>query len=519
MVAARTIRRFMPSPLVEALGGIVAEAVGSRIPQSRDSPVLYLEAMTGRDASDAAFPLEPSAEEMRELGRRAVEFVSRFIEDLPASPASDLDDVEDVVRSLATPPGDVGRDFGGILDDVGRGAAKAFNTTGPGYLAFIPGGGLYAAAVADFLACGVNRFVNVWNAAPAFAQIEWTVIRWLCDLFAYPPASGGILTSGGSMANFSAIVTARHAHLGEDFMDGTMYLSDQTHASVAKAAVLAGFPHRNVRAVPTTPDLAMDVQALSEMVQKDRADGLRPFLVVASAGTTNTGVVDPIRDVVRVARDEGLWLHVDGAYGGFFQLTERGRRLFEGIEASDSITLDPHKGMFLPYGTGSLLVRDRQQLRDAHRVGAEYLQDLAAETDIPNFADYSPELSRDFRGLRVWLPLQLHGAGAFRDALDEKLDLTRWLEQGLRATPGFDLPWRADLTVVPFRYRPRSGDPEAFNRRLLERINASRRVFLSSTMIEGRFVLRACIVSFRTHRDRVEEALDIIRSAASDLDR
>jgi aromatic-L-amino-acid decarboxylase len=302
-------------------------------------------------------------------------------------------------------------------------------------------------------------------------------------------------------------------------MDGTMYLSDHTHASVSKAAVLAGFPHRNLRAVPTAPDLAMDVQALAEMVQKDRADGLRPFLVVASAGTTNTGVVDPIRAVVQVAREEGLWVHVDGAYGGFFQLTERGRRLFDGIEASDSITLDPHKGMFLPYGTGSLLVRDRRQLREAHRVGAEYLQDLAAEADIPNFADYSPELSRDFRGLRVWLPLQLHGVGAFREALDEKLDLTRFLEGELRATPGFELPWRADLTVVPFRYRPGSGDPEDFNRRLLERINASRRVFLSSTMIDGRFVLRACIVSFRTHRDRVEEAVQIIRTAAADLDR
>lgn len=475
--------------------------------------------MTMTDASAPTYPLEPSAEEMRAIGQQALDAVVRFIESMPEAPAVDLDGVEEVIRLLAQAPPDAGRPFPAVIADVAQGAAKAFNTTGPGYLAFIPGGGLYAAAVADLLACGFNRFVNVWHAAPGFAQIEWTVIRWLDDLFGLPAGSGGVLTSGGSMANFSAIVTARRALLGEEFLDGTLYFSDQTHASISKSAILAGFPQRNLRVVPTARDLALDVDALREMVQKDRANGLRPFFVVANAGTTNTGRVDPIADIAEVAGQEELWLHADAAYGGFFQLTQRGRAAFAGIEGCDSITLDPHKGMFLPYGTGSLLVRDRAQLREAHHVGAAYLQDLFPEGDIPNFADSSPELSRDFRGLRVWLPLQLHGVDAFREALDEKLDLTAFLDDALRSSPGFELPWQADLTVVPFRYAPRSGDPEAFNRRLLERINASRRVFISSTMIEDRFVLRACIVSFRTHRDRIEEAIDIIRSAAADLDR
>ena len=453
------------------------------------------------------------------MGEAALELLIRFIGDLPASPAVDLDGADEVVAALRPGPQEAGRPLPEILDAVRRGAAKAFNTTGPGYLAFIPGGGLYAAALADFLACGLNRFVNVWNAAPGFAQIEWTVIRWLDDLFGYPAGSGGILTSGGSMANLSAIVTARRALLGEDFQGGTLYLSAQTHASVAKSAILAGFAQSCIRTVPTSSDLALDVEALRDMVQKDRADGLRPFLVVASAGTTNTGKVDPLADVGALAREERMWLHVDGAYGGFFQLTKRGRALFRAIDTADSITLDPHKGMFLPYGTGCLLVRDRRRLREAHMVGADYLQDLAPEADIPNFADYSPELSRDFRGLRVWLPLMLHGVEAFRVALDEKLDLTHLLYEALDDSPGFELPWKPDLTVIPFRYRPRSGDPEEFNRRLLERINASRRVFLSSTMIDGRFVIRACIVSFRTHRDRIEEAIGIIRSSAAELDR
>ncbi len=464
-----------------------------------------------------AYPLEPSTAEMRAMGEAALGFLGRFIEALPTAPASDLD-LADLDRPRLL-PSDAGHDFDPLLKTVEAGARKGFNTAGPGYLAYIPGGGLYAAALADFLACGVNRFVNVWHAAPRFAQIEQDVIAWLSELFAYPREARGILTSGGSMANFSAIVTARHALLGEDSVGGTLYVTEQAHASVAKAAVLAGFPQGAVRVVPTTADLAMDVERLIEILHEDRAQGLRPFCVVASAGTTNTGRVDPIGGLVQIAREQDLWLHVDGAYGGFFQLTDRGRRLFDGIADAHSITLDPHKGMFLPYGTGSLLVREGKLLRDAHHVGAEYLQDLAPEEEIPNFADYSPELSRDFRGLRVWLPLLLHGVGAFRAALDEKLDLTEFLYQSLVETRGFEVPWRPDLSVVAFRYKPSSGDEDSFNRRLLDRINQSKRVFLSSTMIEEKFIIRACILSHRTHRDRVEEAVEIIRSAAAELDR
>jgi aromatic-L-amino-acid decarboxylase len=466
---------------------------------------------------EQAYPLEPSADEMRSMGQVALDFLGRFIEELPAAPASDLD-FSDLGASRPMPSDD-GQAFAELLKQVEAGARKGFNTAGPGYLAYIPGGGLFAAALADFLACGVNRYVNVWNAAPRFAQMEQDVVRWLCDQFEYPDEARGILTSGGSMANFSAVVTARHSLLGEDPVGGTLYVTDQAHASVAKAAVLAGFPRAAIKIVPTTPDLAMDVEHLRAMVRDDRAQGLRPFCVVASAGTTNTGKVDPIADMVRFAKEQDLWLHVDGAYGGFFQLTDRGRLLFQGVSDAQSITLDPHKGMFLPYGTGSLLVREGKLLREAHHVGAEYLQDLAPEEEIPNFADYSPELSRDFRGLRVWLPLMLHGVAAFRSALDEKVDLTQLLYRSLVETPGFEVPWEPDLSVVAFRYKPSTGDPDAFNRRLLDRINQSKRVFLSSTMIEGRLIIRACILSHRTHRDRVEEAVEIIRSAAAELDR
>ncbi|MEA2550756.1 MAG: hypothetical protein QOE25_525, partial [Actinomycetota bacterium] len=210
----------------------------------------------------------------------------------------------------------------------------------------------------------------------------------------------------------------------------------------------------------------------------------------------------------------GLWLHVDGAYGGFFRLTDRGRRWFAGISRADSVTLDPHKGLFLPYGTGALVVRDGNSLRDAHFEGAAYLQDLAPAGELPNYTEYSPELSREWRGLRVWMPLVLHGVGAFREALDEKLDLTRRLYDGLANEALLEIPWDPQLSVVAFCLR--RGDLET-NMRLLQRINASERVFLSSTLVEGRYLIRACIVSHRTHAERIDECIEIVRKAAAEV--
>ncbi|MDQ3530795.1 MAG: pyridoxal-dependent decarboxylase [Actinomycetota bacterium] len=415
---------------------------------------------------------------------------------------------------MKTPPPEQGRDFADLLSVIDVAASKAFDTTGPGYMAFIPSGGLYTAAIASWLAAITNRYVTIAATAPPFVAVEASVVRWLCDLFSLGVGAQGILTSGGSMANFSAIVTAR-AHLqGESFAHGTIYVTEHTHQSVEKAALIAGFPRRAISIVGCTPNLAMDPAALSASARADRAAGRRPFLVVASAGTTNTGAVDPLDVIADIATDEDLWMHVDAAYGGFFQLTDRGRAFFAGIERSDSITLDPHKGMFLPYGIGALVVRDGELLRSAHQVEAHYLQDLNDDHGIPNFTDYSPELTRDFRGLQVWLPLHLHGVGAFRTVLDEKLDLTKILYEGLSGDDNLEVPWEPSLSTVAFRLQDGS---DAANRALLENINASGRVYLSSTVLDGRFTLRVCILAHRTHRVRVDEAMEIIRKEASAL--
>jgi aromatic-L-amino-acid/L-tryptophan decarboxylase len=455
---------------------------------------------------------------MRAMTSGALDAMVEFVRGLPDAPATDQDGVGELAARFREEAPEFGESFDKVLTAVIEASAKGVETGGPGFFGFIPGGGVYSSAVAAFIAFAMNRFVNMWETAPALAQIEATVLRWFSDLFDYPPENLGLLTSGGSMANFSAIVAARKALLSSDFLDGTLYTSEHAHASVTKAAILAGFPQRNVRIVPTTPDLRIDVEQLHHMVDTDRREGFRPFCVIGNAGTTNTGTVDPLVDLVQIAHERRMWVHVDAAYGGFFQLTDRGRRALYGISGADSITLDPHKGMFLPYGTGALLVRDGERLREAHHIDATYMQDVHEDDEIPSFKDYGPELSRDFRGLRVWLPVKLHGLHAFRDALDEKLDLTRLVYDELRATPGFEVPWQPDLTIVPFRYRFSSGDQDEANRRLLGEINASRRVFLTSTRVDGRFTLRVCILSHRSHRERVEECVEIIKRTAATLD-
>lgn len=350
------------------------------------------------------------------------------------------------------------------------------------------------------------------------AQMEAAVIDWFRVLFGFPTAARGVLTTGGSLATLSAVITARHHLLGEDIGRATLYLTSETHSASVKAAALAGLPRSAVRLVPTTPENRMDAALLALMIDEDRAAGRRPFLVVGSAGTTNTGAIDPLPAIADVARREGLWLHIDAAYGGFFQLTDRGRAVFRGIERADSIVLDPHKGMFLPYGTGALLVRDGAALRAAHEIHGPYLHDLAPEAAIPNFADYSAELSRESRGVRVWLPVMRHGLGAFRRALEEKLDLTVWLESELRSIPALEVPWHAELSTIAFRCLDEDATAgDARTAELLRRINDSGRVFLSSTTVQGRLVIRVCILSVHTHRDRVEELVGIIRSALADL--
>ena len=455
---------------------------------------------TGTRCSVAAMGLEPDRAHAEAMLAAASAFVTDFLTTgaAPAAPVADF----------GAAPGEDPGDFDRLLGTIGRAAAQADDTTGPGTFAYFPGGGLFTSAVAELLACTVNRYTGMSAMAPALVAMEEGVLRWLGREFGLPDGGGGLVTSGTSAGTLSALVAARHTVLGGPPRTGTIYVTEHTHHCVAKAARIAGFAADQVRLVPVRDGERMDAAAAEAAIAADRATGRRPFVLVGTAGTTNTGAVDPLADLAEVARRTGVWFHVDAAYGGGFQLTERGRAKLAGIEHADSITLDAHKSLFVPYTAGVLLVRDREALRAAHGADADYLQDLDQDTGLPDYADLGVELSRGFRGLRLWLPLHLHGVGAFRAALDEKLDLAAAAHRELLGMPLL-APSVPDLTVLVFR----APGGDEVNRRLLERIHAGRRIALSSTRIGGAYTLRMCVLNHRTHREHVDEALRIIGKA------
>lgn len=455
--------------------------------------------------------MEFASEELEQIFERLLKFSQSVVEGIEASRASDFSGMENLLTELdeAEPSR---AEFDELLSTLSRASASGMNHLHPGFLAYIPIAGANVSAVADYLAALLNRYVGVQWASPAMAQLEWNALRWVSHIFGYPEEARGVFTSGGSIANFTALVTARRAVLGSSHAQGRVYLSDQAHLSVERAARIAGLQPDCLVTVPRDSNLRMDVSALEEILDSD--DSPPPFLIVASAGTTNTGAVDPINEIVEVAKPRGIWVHVDGAYGGAFVLTEFGRQALRGIEDADSITMDPHKGMFLSMGLGCVLVRDGVHMRTAHLGEAEYLQTADEDKGVPNMSDYSLELTRPFRGIRLWLALKLFGWEPFRDALDRNRQLAVSLYESIGDGGRFEVPWYPDLTTVCFRLNGRN---DSENERLLAEINKRGRVLLSSTKIDGRTYLRACFLSHRSSEETLEHARADIQSAADAL--
>lgn len=451
-----------------------------------------------------SLPLEPDQSERRRLIADILAYLDEFYGGLGSLPVGGSALEDDQLERLGALPPEEGRPIGEILAVVEQANRSGSLHPSGGHMAYIPNGGLFAGAAGAFLGAALNRYTGVAQGAPGLAALESSVIHWLTELFELGNGgAAGVLLSGGSMANFTALVAARTARLPEDFLAGTIYASPHAHHSVTKAARLAGFPAGAVRLVAVDTDLRMDPDDLVSRVIADRAQGHTPFLVVGSAGTTDTGAVDPLADLAAVAHEQGLWFHVDGAYGGFFQLTERGRKRLVGIGAADSITLDPHKGLSIPFGVGALLVRDRDTLLDANAGKGAYLQDH--DPDALDFSSLGPELTRPSRGLHVWLPLHLHGVAAFRANLDEMLDLAAMAYERIRHLPGIERVWKPDLSIVAFQA---TDDERA--RRALIRANATGEVFLSSTTIDGRYTIRLALLNRRTERRHVDTAIDLL---------
>ncbi len=379
---------------------------------------------------------------------------------------------------------------------------------------------MFPAALGDLLADVGNRYVGIRFAAPAAAQMERSLVEWMGGLVGYPATAGGDLTSGASIANLEGIVTAREAFgiRSADVPRIVVYLTSQTHHCIEKALRISGLAECIVRRVDLDDGMRMRPERLDAMIRADVVAGLHPWLVVATAGTTDTGAVDPLAAIADIADTHSLWLQVDAAYGGFFILTAHGQQVLAGIERSRTVVMDPHKGLFLPFGSGALIVRDERQLADAHRYSALYLNDARESEGVFSSADLSLELSRPFRGLRLWLPLRLFGLAPFRAALEEKLLLARYFHSQLSETPGWIVGPSPDLSVVTYRYLPERGNANDFNRLLLQAVSADERAVISATEIDGAYTLRLAVLHYRTHLDHVDGLLEVLTREAARLE-
>jgi aromatic-L-amino-acid decarboxylase len=462
--------------------------------------------------------LEPSPDYRAELTEQAVDYAEAFLGNLP-----DMKTFEpDMGRSAALeqPFSETAERLPDLLKRLDSAVIfEGINAASGGHMGYIPGGGVFPAALGDFLADVTNRYSGVSFASPGSAKMEQQLVRWMTELVGYPDNSGGDLTSGGSIANLTAIVAARETMgiRARDVENSCIYLTSDAHHCVDKSLRAAGLVECRKRRVPMDGFFRMDVAALKLMIKDDLAAGLRPWLIIASAGTTDTGAVDPLPGIAELAEQHDIWLHVDAAYGGFFLLCEEGKQVLKGLDRAHSIVLDPHKGMFLPYGSGAVLVRDIEWLARSQAYQADYMQDARADGAHYSPADLSLELSRPFRGMRFWLPLKLFGVKPFRAALSEKVWLARYFYEELSRSPGWELGPYPELSVVTFRFIPDRGEADVFNKRLAEQIQTDGKVFISSTRIMGNFVLRLAVLHFRTHLSHVDYILGLLKQLASDM--
>ncbi|HKP29103.1 MAG TPA: pyridoxal-dependent decarboxylase [Gemmatimonadales bacterium] len=469
-------------------------------------------------AERAAASLDPDGVARAAIRDPVLAYAEWFLDELPQLPAYRV--TEDKGRAIRDVQfSEEGRPVEDVLELIAEHVdGPGLNPASGGHLAYVPGGGLYASSLADYLSAVTNRYAGVFFSSPGAVRVEHQVSRWTADLVGFPGTAGGTLTSGGSIANLACLAAARDSRglKAREFERAVVYLSSQTHHCVAKAIRVLGMSECVKRYVPLDEHFRMRPDALEAQVEADRRDGLNPWVVVASAGTTDVGALDPLAAIADIAGRQGLWYHVDAAYGGFFLLLPAMRERFRGIERADSAVLDPHKGLFLPYGLGVALVRDADTLLAAFKSDAPYLQDTHLERDELSPADLSPELTRHFRGLRLWLPLLVHGIAPFRAALEEKLLLATWLGSELGRL-GWETGPAPDLSIITYRWAPPGASPadvDRINARIVDLVKRDGRVFVSSTTIDGRYMIRFAGLTHRTHLSTVRTLVDVLRQSA-----
>lgn len=455
--------------------------------------------------------LEPQNKELEKLTNEIVNYGHNYLNNIDKINAFSGEDAKgDLLKS--NPFTEEGRELSQLLNIIKKDVdTPGINPASGNHLGYIPGGGIYPSAMGDYLAAVVDKYAGVFYASPGAVQLENMVIRWMADMVGFPKTALGNLTSGGSIANLIAIVAARDAKgiNSEKVKKGCIYLTKQAHHSVHKAIRIAGLQEANLREIEVDKEFKMNTNHLKTQIQEDLSQGLIPFLVIGSAGTTDTGAIDPLDDMATTCAKNNLWFHVDAAYGGFFMLVDSQKAKFKGIEKADSVTIDPHKGLFLSYGSGAIIIRDVEALKKSHYYEANYMQDVTEVFEEPSPADLSPELTKHFRGLRMWLPLQLFGVRPFRKALEEKILLTQYFYQKVQEL-GFEVGLKPELSVGIYRFTKGVKNPNEFNQKLIRAIQDDGRIYISSTTIDGVFWLRIAILVFRAHLKNIDAFLEIL---------
>ena len=455
-----------------------------------------------------------SRDEMRTFGYRVVDLLVEHFANIRDEPVGSKADPAKLVPLFENDPPEAGRDPNDLLAQLERDVfPNNLHVDHPRFFAFVPGPNNFVSTMADALAAGFNVFNGTWLGGSAAAAVELGLVRWLSRICGFPKSAGGLFVSGGSMANLTALVAARHALLQDRADNATVYFSDQTHSSVERALRVIGFLPEQLRKLESDENFRLSIQRLRAAIADDRAKGLQPFCVIANAGTTNTGAVDPLNELADLAAKEKMWLHIDGAFGAAAILSERGRGLLGGIERADSISLDPHKWLFQSFECGCVLVRDAALLKSAFQIKADYLRDVHRIDEEFNPCDYGVQLSRSFRALKVWLSLQTFGVAAFRDAMTRGFELAEIAERELRARKGWEILSSAQMATVCFRF----GKSDALQTKLVDLMMQDGYALLTSTELRGAVALRLCTINPRTTEEDIIGTIDRLDKFAREL--
>lgn len=465
--------------------------------------------------------LELSADEMRRLGDAALDCVIRHYQGLDAKPLHSRPGKSEMDALLGEDLPRQGSDFEELIEIVEtRIFRHVLQVSHPRFFGFIPAPIPITAPLAGLLAEAHNAFNGNWFGGAGPAQVEVVVLDWLKQLMGFSPDAGGILVSGGTEANLLGLVLARENCLHGPLEKGTVYCSDQTHFSVRKALMVAGIPRGNVRQIAVDDNYRLDPELLLNAVIEDRRDGFHPFAIVANAGTTSTGAIDPIAGLRRVADDEGLWLHIDGALGAAGAMTPTGRAFLGEVGLFDSISIDPHKWMFQPFGVGGLFVREPSLMTQTFGETAEYIRDTQSSGDEVNFAEMGLQLTRPFSSLRLWMTFKYFGTDRIVQAMERPFELAAAAEAWLEEHDNWQIMSGPSLGIICFRYRDEAWSDQVadkFNQALVGEIRRDNTFFMSSTVLKGRVCQRICAINWRTSVDDVAYALDRLNGLASDL--